>query len=187
MRTSSILHAVDTALEKAFKIGNIPKIKRLLLTPDLDSFEEFPYILGDSLEKACEKGQLELVQFLLTATEFEDYIDINHNQGDPLICATSSGHLDIVKYLLTFPDLKEHADLHILNDIVFKITVEHSQFHILNYFIQELNIPRSSNIDNYLKEHPNEKVEHMFQLRELNKELSSELNNSDMQTKRVKL
>jgi ankyrin repeat protein len=188
MRLSSLIYEIEESLDNAFQIGDIPKIKNLLLKPDLDNFEEFPHILGNTLKQACEKGFLDLVKFLLNKSELVEYIDINYKNGKPLICASAYGHLDIVKYLLTSPELMEHADIHIDNDLPFAFAAQLKQLHVLSYFILEINIPRTEHINQYLNNYPNPKIEQIFELRKINNDLNKDLiSNKYNSNKKLKL
>jgi ankyrin repeat protein len=185
---ADIHYGEDFGFRDACYEGHFHIVQYLLTSPELKELADI-HAQGDlGLILACEKGRFDIVKYLLTSTELKENSNINPlGGGTPLGWACSSNHLDIVKYLLTSPELKEHANLHAEEDEPFKWACRKQHLEIIQYFIFDLDIPITQHIDNYLKESPNEKVENMFKLRDLNKSLKNELNISESKIKKSKI
>lgn len=136
---------------------------------------------------ACSTGNLDIVKYMLTSPELKIHVNINAKEGEPLSWACENGQLEVVKYLLSSSDLKEHANLHINNDNPF--AAAHMNYHddITNFLIFGCNIERNNNIRRILAEKPDEQIDSWFKLRDLNKELNSDLINHESNLKKPKL
>lgn len=96
------------------------------------------------------------------------------------------GDLEVIKYLLTSSDLKQQADIHFQRDVGFKYACQNS-LDIVRFFVFDMNIEKTLTIKQYLKKFPNEQVENMFKLRELNQKLEKELDSANIRNKQIKV
>jgi ankyrin repeat protein len=144
-------------------------------------------VLNDIFLGACYQGNLELAKFVLTYPSLKNHANIHANDDLSLNHACSEGHLEIVKYLLSSSDLKEHIDIHSDNDIAFRVACSCEQLEVIKYFIFDYNINETKHIKNYLKRKPNEKVENMFKIREVNKNLEKDLSTNQKNENKIKL
>lgn len=144
------------------------------------------YDLDQCLIDACESKDMDLVRYLLTSPELHDHADINtmcHGEnGSALRVAFHKKHFDIANYLLTSPELKEHANIHIAKDDIFRSAFFKKAIDVLECLIFDYQINRTINIENLINNYRersmglSDHIEKMFSMRELNKELDSELN-----------
>lgn len=175
----------------ACKEGLLDDVKYLLTSNDIKEKIDINYDNDRALVAACSGGHLEVVKYLLTSPDLKKHADIKGDNYYCLTTACSNCHLHIIKYLLTSPDLKEHADIHVYNDEPFKIVMEENVIEILHYFIFDLNITKTKHIERNLKLYPNDNIEKMFMVRELNKslnnELDNELDNNEVKNKKIKI
>jgi len=144
------------------------------------------YDLDEYLIQACESKNMELVKYLLTSPELSKHADIHTwcrgENGSPLRMAFSKKYFDLAKYLLTSPDLKEHANIHVANDAIFRNAFFKKEIDVLECLIFDHQIDRNQNIDGIINNYKersmglSEHIEKIFSIRELNKDLHSELN-----------
>jgi hypothetical protein len=139
---------------------------------------------------ACRNNDLEKVEFLLTSKDlpFNAQINMPSSQCFGICVASGSGNNDIVKFLATSPKLKELADIHIDNDNAINSAIFSGNKELIRFFIIDMNVKKTQNIiesmdsfddDNYAK--------NLFEMRELNKDLNSNLLSNDKLNKKVKI
>ncbi len=131
--------------------------------------------LNNQFEYACQNGHLDIVKYLLTSSELKEHANIHTEEDSGLKLACSNGHLNIVEYLLTSPELNEHADMNSYNDYVFLRAFKNNHLELVQYLIFDRNIKKTKAIDSHFEKNPNEQVENMFKIRELNDKLNQEL------------
>jgi hypothetical protein len=127
-------------------------------------------------------------------SEFDDYCEhctyLSKNElNDELISAMGDNDVDKIKFLLASPNLKEHADIHFLRDESFRMLCINRDLSLLHYFIYDLNIERTSKIEQHLESYKSsykyagsmdcvefiEKAQELFDKRDLKNEISLEL------------
>jgi hypothetical protein len=138
--------------------------------------------------------------------EFDNFC--NHCQclskdelNEALIDAISDNDFDKIKFLLSSSDLKEHADIHTQKDDFFRILCIWRDLSVLSYLVFDLNIKQTDEINEHLnwykqlyKESKSfdclefiEKAEYFFQQRELKHQITSELKQNLIPSKKHKL
>lgn len=137
--------------------------------------------------KYCNSGHLDIVKYLLTSPDLKEHVDIHACNDGGFQWACLNGHLDIVQYLLTSPELKDHVNIHTAKDYGFQWSGINNHFNIIQYLILDMNIKKTKDIQEYLKEYPNEQIENMFKLRDLNKKLEKELVSDKINNKKMKV
>lgn len=178
---------LDEAFKKACKDNDLDKVKFLLTSPRLEKHANIHYRDYQGFIFACICGHLEIVKYLMTSPDLTFHASVHSDSGQGLISASKGGHLELVKYLLTSPDLDEHADIHANYDAVFCGASERDNFEVIKFLIFEMNIEKTKYIKTYLEDYPNERIENMFKIRELNQQLESELPSKMVQQNKIKL
>jgi hypothetical protein len=148
--------------------------------------------LNDSLCHACQFGDFEKVKYLLTSKELDKHADISCYNNAPLRNACSSEYISIINYLLCSPELVQHPDIHQNNDSLFNHLLEYKIYNIINYLIFEIGLEKTKDIENLLICYPKkdmEEIEKLFEIRDLRKDLSNDLDYSLLhkQNKKTKL
>lgn len=87
-------------------------LNHLLMSPELNKYDNINTNHHFILSCASKDGKLEVVKHLLTSPDLKMYANIHSQNDEVLKLACREGHLEIVKYLLTSPDLTEHANIH---------------------------------------------------------------------------
>jgi hypothetical protein len=102
--------------------------------------------------------------------------------------------LEHIKYLLTSSELKSHANVHVGNDSLFKgmlINVyDDIALKVIKYLIFDYKIDKTPAIEKALNNNESkiaEKVRKMFEMRDLHSDLSIELTNEKVSSKKIKL
>lgn len=148
-------------------------------TYQLDELTKAPYRtmhlddVNHHFSSACIKGDLELVRFLLTSNELKNNADIHYMSDISFYWACGHGHLAIVKYLLHSPELRENVDMNCDNNNPFKNACLSKENNIIDYFIFDLNITRTDDIDDYLKENNLYYIINMMDVRKLDLQLKN--------------
>jgi ankyrin repeat protein len=178
----------DNALFHACSSGHLDIIKYLLESPKL---KEHSSILPRCLPIAGMGGHLNVVQYFLTNDNSKIREKVYPEINETLFDACATGQLDVVKYLIKSKDLDVNANSNYNKYSTFDIALRNHRINILEYFILELNIERNTDINNSLKRASSNPsvnlVNKLFDLREIKKEVISELNSNETNNKRLKV
>lgn len=166
---------LDVLLHIGCDEGNFDIVKYVLTSEEIEKHANISLEGNKALINACTKGHLDIVKYLLTSTELKKHANINAQNGKALDYACFKGHLEVVKYLTTSKELKKKIDINKNIGKYFKSALEGNQEELLWYFMVDLNVEKTPQIERALKLHPNKKVEKLFELRDINKSLNSEL------------
>lgn len=154
-------------------------------------FEEFKDLsqikLNQHFKVACFNGEFEQVKYLLTSPDLSTHAEINFLNHNGLKCACMHGYVEMVKYLLTSPELKEHGDIYAGEALAFKYICGEDNLELKEYIIFDYKIERNKDIDQYLENFPNELIEKMFRMRDLNAQINSELRVNEPIMKKQKI
>lgn len=162
----------------ACKNKEIDKVKYLLTSPELRFHANINSSNGEALRIACIQGNLPIVEYLLTSPDLKKHAYYTTNNYDSLASACFYGKVDIVDFFFTHPKLKEQIDIHCDQDKFFRMAMYEEQLSILQYFIFDMDIEKTVNIAGMINNASSEfadKVNNMFAIRELNKNLEKEL------------
>jgi len=146
--------------------------------------------LNNEFQGACHIGNLNLVKYLLTSTELKNHADIASTSYvgiSGLDEACRHGHLDVVKYLLTSTEIQVNEDIHARKDNPFKYALENNHLEVIRFLIFDMNLEKNDYINKHLARRPNESIENMFKIKELNQSHNKELNVSDSVINKPKL
>lgn len=127
------------------------------------------------LRYACEKGHLEVVRYLLTSDELVEKCNINVENDYPFRIACMHGHFELVKYLCTSSEFTQHSNIHANNEHGICAAYENNHMDIIKFLVFDMNIPKTKDIEIYIKEHDAEGLENLFKAREIHQSLSNEL------------
>jgi len=183
------IHAcLDWGLCMACRIGNLEIVKYLLSSPELKEHANIHADDDHALFQTFIDGHLHIIKYLLTSSDLKEHATIypeNH-----LRLATSKEHINILDFLFKSDELQNKIDPHVGNDIIFYTAYKECKINVLNYLIYDLNIEINDSIENYLNDKRIsifDKVKNMFEMRELNKDLSQNLNNNNNNQAKPKL
>jgi hypothetical protein len=136
---------------------------------------------------ACVQTDLELAQFLLTNHDLRYLADIHTYADNAFRTACKNDNVEVLKFLLFSPKIREHVDVHTQLDIAIKLSIARESFNVLEYLIIELNIPKNRYIEQHLKDNPKSEAIRLFELRNLNKDLNTELSLENIENTNRKL
>lgn len=167
---------LDVLLHIACDEGDLEMVKYVLTSDEIEKHANISLEGNKALINACAKGHLEIVKYLLTSPELKKHANINVQNGKALDYACFKGHLEVVKYLTTSEDLKKRIDINKNITRSFSSALESNAPDLIWYFMVDLNIEKTPGVERALKAHPNKQAEKLFELRDVNKSLQSELN-----------
>jgi hypothetical protein len=146
----------------------IPELKEHL---DLSSFYEK---LDSFLFIACGNKSYEVMKYLLTSSDLEKQANLNTHSHYVINQLCIFGDLEMIKYVLSSPELTKHADIHANSDTPFKTIISKERLDIMEFLIFEMNIEKTESIKEFLSPGMpfHKKVDGLFNVRELEKELS---------------
>ena len=128
---------------------------------------------------ACDKGHLEVVKYLLTSDELVEKPNINVENDYPFTVACMRGDFELVKYLCSSPELQKHSNINSNSKNEYGngilIAYEDNHMDILRFLVFDMDIAKTKYIEAYIKEHNADGLEQLFQTRELQKALTTEL------------
>lgn len=178
---------LNAAFLKACEHGELNKVKYLLTSPELELHADIHCDNNWGLATACDSGHMNIVQYLLTSPDLKEHADIHAHYSYALNWACASEKFEIARYLLTSSELTEHANVHLQSDILFKSACLGAKTKLLEFLIFEINIQRTDEINEHLRNKPNEEAEKMFRIRELNEKLNHELQPGENISKKSKI
>jgi hypothetical protein len=147
--------------------------------------------INNALVCACRMNDFSTVEYLLTSSSipFNAQIDAKDDEFSIALCAAVASHNnEIVKYLLTSPNLKQQADIHVANDSSFTFALIGNNKELMDLFIIELNIEKTDYIIDSLDSLDDDGyAQKLFDVRELNQELSKNLPMFESKSKVVKI
>jgi len=180
------------ALKAICERGSLYSVKHFL-TKFKDKIY-FNHNISEGFLYACsENKNLDLVKYLLTNPDFSKHIDINVDNSQAFVVACNKGNLELVKYLTSSHELKKHVDIDTKDSLGFRLAMQNGSLDILQYLIFDLNIEKSKPINDFndfLAKNEDSivhKVNKMFETRELNKELNTELVLKEDNNKKLKI
>jgi hypothetical protein len=139
--------------------------------------------ITSGLISASSKGHLAIIKHFFFNETYSEIIDFEYTTGSILYAACENNQIQVLQFLLETDGIKEKYDIHKDNDCLFKLAYENNHTDILKYLIFNLNIEKTSNIEQHLiNRSRSESINHMFETRELQKSLGKELpSNKDNQ------
>jgi hypothetical protein len=163
-------------IDMVFKQEHLHILDFILNTPGLNLQYEHYCIQG--VYKACDIDSVNLLDYLLNLPNSEPaYRTVN--DGSVLHLVSMKGSLKVLNYLFTAPHLQEYVEKHADIEHGFNQAAFHKQIRVLEYFITDLNISKTQFIDMQIKQLPEKNrdyINKLFEIRELNNSLHSELN-----------
>jgi len=167
-KTSILLSAVNKSCED----NCLDTIKYLTNSPKIKVSVDLPVSFFNT---ASQNGNLEIIEYILNNFERKPGIQLALINGSFLHTACSNNRLDVIKFFFNRPKTLPNGFKNIHKEDLFKIAHKYEHHEILEYLIFELDIKMNKIVKQCLKDEPNESVNKMFQQRELNKSLQSEL------------
>jgi hypothetical protein len=161
------------------------KTVEYLSTADNINRENPKLLFSIGLTYATRDGKLNITKYLLE--HFKDLINEDVIKTGQLVnTACEYGELEILKYLHSINILNKD-NIHQDDDANFRIAYDNNKLEIIRYFIFDLNMDKTEDIKQILSEKKNKEIEHMFALRDLNKELHSDLEVKQSINKKLKV
>ncbi len=158
--------------------------------------DELHKYIFTALSTASLSGELETVKFLLKFPASKSFQDRESNVMYAAInkvinSAFINSKKEIIEFVIGSPEFKQYVDLHNDNDYIFKSLLINANlnknYEMINYLIYDLNIDQNESIKGFMKRASAPEIEKMFTLRDLNKDLNSELNPNLINIKKVKI
>jgi hypothetical protein len=181
--------SLKNLLSKGFDGGNLKVIQ---FFEDKIKEKKINYNLSikSGLASASSKGHLEVLKHFFYHDDYSQIIDFEYRTGAILYAACSNNQLKVLQFLLESNGIKEKYNIHMDSDCLFKLAYENNHVDILKYLIFDLNIEKTSSIEQHLTNRSKtESINNMFEIRKLQqtlgKELSSNANNQN--NKRIKV
>ena len=171
---------------QACQNGHLELVKYLLTSPDLKEHANINYKDDNGFKWACRNEHFDIVKYLTSSPDLKDKIDIHLKNDLVFVNACANGQINVIKFLLTSPELSEHSNL---SHEGFVLAYKQEELEVIRFLIFDMNIEKNNKVKKLLRITPNEQIENMFKMRELNKYLEKELNsdNNNQKNKKVKL
>jgi hypothetical protein len=176
-------HSINHALILACINNELDVVKFCLTSPELKLHADIHADEDEPLRNACKFGHLDIVKYLVASPEIKEHACPQHPDNIFIYSAYDNNRVEIIKYLLGSPEVINKPDIHINNDETFIYCTQYKVYDIVNCLIFDLNIEKTNNINEFLTNHPDEKITSWFNLRDLNKELNESLDINESQKK----
>ncbi len=176
---------VNDMLRQACVSGDLEEVKYYLTNPRLLFHANIHEI--NPLRHACQFGYLDIVQYLLTSPELKEHACASNEEEIFLYSAVYNKQLSVVKYLLESPDLTIKPNIHVDNDMIFNDCAKNKNYDMIHYFIFDFNIEKTDAISKHLERNPDNKISSLFEMRELNKNLTESLEFNNDHKPKIKI
>lgn len=172
--------------QTACDVGDLPTIKYLF--EDLKINLHYLYI-SVGCGELVKHNHIESLQYVLSQPQAEEFLKKEIRFPNLIKNACENGQVEILEYLVSFPKLQvnNQSYLFINPTAMLKSAIVYEQKEIIRFLICNLDIEKNDEIIDYLKNNPNQEIDKLFALKELNKTLNSELKIEENNTKRLKL
>lgn len=161
-------------LASACRTGDLELAKYILTSPELDNHADIHAIEDVGFDWACFNGHLNLVKYLVGSSDLKENIAVSANEYGGLNSACLSGYLDVVQFLFKFID-NQLPNINEIHANACRNATINKHYDVISFLIVNQNMQRTQEFNNWLKEHPDEQIEKIFELRELNKSLNHDL------------
>lgn len=154
--------------------GYLDVLDYLLTSPEIKDHADLSIHNDAPLMMACLGEQIKIVKYILTFPGYATQQKVNY----AFVESCLYGRAEIVKYLMETDEITYKPNIHTKKDYAFKKLLDNEEGEILRYFIFDLNIKKSRFIKKYLEENTDDfskQVKDWFNLREINKQLNTEL------------
>lgn len=184
---------IQSILTSMAMYNQVKILNYLLHSRNTKEFQQSIKSLDPILESASIHGNKETVFYLLTLSSSPVYSISLNKENIALDYLSQLLHFEVIDLLIKSPLFKEKIDLHTNDDILFVQAFNNKKDDLLDYLIFERQLEKTSEINNFLnnsnlhnQSNPYlNQVKHMFEVRDLNKDLENELkvNHSSNQRK----
>lgn len=187
-KNADIMVRNDNPFRTSCQNGYLELVQYIINTP-LGRTIDLKTSIRNGVMYAADFGQVEILNYFLTSPDINinDLPSIDNGQNKAFKQAVINNQLNIIQYVLTSPELSKHADIHVDNDVGFENALQLKHLDILKYFIFDLNIKKTAYIEESLSRYPNKIVDQYFEMRDLNSDLSENLNAHASFTKKTKV
>jgi hypothetical protein len=176
---------VKEPIRQACENGHIELIEYLLASPELSEHayideKGFPFIA------ACRKNQLPVMDFFLNNELTKNQINMEMiKTGIELACRNEQ--VEPIKYLIEKTNIRQEKDFYSFINLTFELALQYKNIDTIRYFIFDLGIEKNKEIEEILKNQPNEDADKWFELVKINNDLYNELNANKQNNKGLKL
>ncbi len=168
------IHSIENRLD-FFKYAFLhPKIRK-----NEDDFME------QSLRFCTLHGVIEVFQYLCENFPNSKALYRSLVSGSTLISSATNGSINIIDYVLDNEELNKDTDIHIHKDHPFRGAYESKQYDVINHLIYNRNIDITPELKEYIQSKPD--LLHMFEMREVSKDLENKLKSNKKINKKPKI
>ena len=171
----------DSGFILSCRANHLEIVKYLLTSSDLKEHAHIHAQNNAAFIGACIYGALDIVKYLLMSPDLKEHVNIHVDDNLGVRSACWNGHLQLANYLLISSELKEHADIHADNDEAFINICKYpkNKDDIIQYLIFDYQIEKTKHIELFLIENKKEDIINMFERRDFEKTLQTELKNEN--------
>jgi hypothetical protein len=178
--------AFEMCFKTAFAEGYTNIIKCLI--------EEFDaklglYIGARGCINAIRNNHFDIIKYIYEQSNQHELIKREIAFSEMLGTSIESSRFEITRFLIESPKLVDKEGNSYFYSNLKKVFLPqyHNQQEILNFFVFDLKLEKNHFIEEFIKEHPQSEFAHKFNLRELNKDLNSNLEIKENTSKKIKI
>lgn len=172
-------------LNSACEHGHLDIVQYLFSNLDIQKSQK-ELVASMGLTFAAQNGKVDIIEYLLNEFTGPNIQQHNLDNGALTNTACEYGQIDVIKFLHK-KDILNKDNIHVHSDYHFETALENNQLETIRYFIFDLNINKTEDINQALKNKPNAEVERMFTLRDLNNHLNASLDANQVTNKKPKV
>jgi len=172
--------------------GSFDSIKCLLLSSDLSKHADINTRNDQVFNNSCGIGRLDIVKFILETKDLNRIINKRTTIKNGLLEASTHNQLEIFKYFAHEYQIGLNIKLTTHYEKCLITAYERENYpriedEIMSYIVFNLSIPKSKKISDYIEKNNAVELNDLFEKREFNESLHSELKPNQLNKKKVKV
>jgi ankyrin repeat protein len=167
------VHIQNSGFQTACEYGHLHLVTFFLSNKQFKNLADYEHCLDIGINTSAFSGNIPITDYILNKNPNHkfDYNHILRVAFDGYTYEVAKDGIDIIKHLMLYSSMKDKYDIHNNNDYCFKTCCERESLDIIQFLIFEFNIPKTCEIEMYIKNEQLNDVVRMFKQRELNQSL----------------
>jgi hypothetical protein len=178
--------AFERCFQDSCKSGSLDIIKYLLDSKD----EELDIItIAFGCRELIEHHHQDVLKYILNHEKSKEFLNYELRFPDLLQVSAQFNNVEALKYLITFPRLIENGKSYIYEhaDKTLCFAIAYENVEVSRFLICEIDLKKTKDVRDALKNKPNKEITKIFKLKELNESLQKELISKGNSAKKIKL
>lgn len=178
--------AIKRCFTDACTVGDFDMVEHLLNNEkeDLDINS-----IASGCREAIRCNNINVLKYILNHDEAKPFLKYELMTSDLLQSSAEYGNVEAINYIISFQGLMQNEKSYFYEhtDKVLMFAVYHQHIEMVRFLVCEMDIEKTKEVASLLRDNPHKEINKIFQLKDLNKTLNSELSVDKTSIKRMKV